>query len=324
MEKWNELIHCIPRVQRKVYNESKFGIRQRVEGDDDLDSVRYGRAINPFPRQGELTVLFAGYNQTAPFHQVGPHALDYHLVHLVISGKGSFAWRGQWRELGAGDCFFIYPDELTTYVSDEEDPWRYSWIGFRGTEAYKLLKEAGVSPDQPVVEHSGEPEHDLQLQTLFIQLRDTLQSGKAGSDLRAGAYLRHIFGELFDRIAVPPEEAGEHPSVAELERRMELAIRWLALQYHRPVSIEELAKETGYHRAYLTRMFRKKTGLSPTRYLLQLRMERAILLLREPLTIAEIASSVGYTDPLNFSKQFKKWHGRSPSELRMDLFQSKK
>jgi AraC-like DNA-binding protein len=280
-----------------------------------MNAEQYGVSINPFPRPGELTVLFAGSNQTAPLHQVGPHALDYHLVHLIVSGKGSFTWRGQRRELKAGDCFFIYPGELTGYLSDGADPWSYSWIGFRGSEADKLLKEAGISPDSPVAFGSAES-GSRRLRTLFGRMQQTLRSGKAGSDLRAGAYLRHIFGEFVDRIAAPPEEAGEHPSEAELRRRIGLAIRWLALQYHRPVSIEELAKESGYHRAYLTRMFKKATGLSPAQYLLKLRMERALLLLREPLTVSQIAASVGYADPFHFSKQFKKWHGRSPTELR--------
>jgi len=53
-------------------------------------------------------------------------------------------------------------------------------------------------------------------------------------------------------------------------------------------------------------------------YLLKIRMERAKLLLLEPLTIEQVASSVGFTDALYFSKQFKKWYGRSPSEYRQD------
>jgi len=81
--------------------------------------------------------------------------------------------------------------------------------------------------------------------------------------------------------------------------------------------MDELAKETGYNRAYLSRMFKKTTGQSPAQYLLKLRMERARQLLGEPLTIGQIAASVGFADPFHFSRQFKKWHGCSPSELRV-------
>ncbi|MDF2716328.1 MAG: transcriptional regulator, AraC family [Paenibacillus sp.] len=278
-----------------------------------MKAERYGVAINPFPRSGELTVLFAGSNQTPPLHQVGPHVLDYHLVHLIVSGKGSFTSRGERRELKAGDCFFIFPGELSGYLSDEAEPWSYRWIGFRGKEADVLLGELGITPDAPVADLSGM----RRLQALFGRTQTTLRAGRAGCDLRAGAYLRLIFAEIADRAAAShPLEAGEHPADAELKRRIELAVRWLTLQYHRPVSIGELAKETGYHRAYLSRMFKKETGWSPAQYLLKLRMERAVLLLREPLTVSQVAASVGFADPFHFSKQFKKWHGYSPTELR--------
>lgn len=132
-----------------------------------MKAESHGVAVNPFPRPGELTVLFAGSNQTAPLHRVGPHALDYHLVHMVVSGKGSFMWRGQLRELEAGDCFFIFPGELAGYTSDAEEPWSYCWIGFKGREADKLLKEAGITPEQPIAEKAG----SRRLRALFGRAR---------------------------------------------------------------------------------------------------------------------------------------------------------
>ncbi|RKN64447.1 AraC family transcriptional regulator [Paenibacillus ginsengarvi] len=272
----------------------------------------YGVTINPRPGAGEAVVLFAGNNRTPPLHRVGPHMLDYHLVHLVVSGQGSFSAGGRQYELRAGDCFFIAPGELAGYESDEADPWTYRWIGFRGTDVDYRLRELGIGPDTPVVEAAG----SRRLRALFSRTQEALRSGKPGCDLQAGAYLRLFFAELADRRALAVALEGEGPAEAELNRRIGLAIRFLALQYHRPVSVEELARETGYHRAYLSRMFKKATGLSPAQYLLKLRMERAKALLSEPLTVAQIAASVGYADPFHFSKMFKKWHGSAPTELR--------
>lgn len=275
----------------------------------------HGVTINPFAGNGEITVLFAGNNRTPPLHQVGPHVLGYHLVHLVVSGKGSLTSRGARRELKAGDCFFIYPGELAGYVSDETEPWSYRWIGFRGTEVDYRLRELGVEPDSPVLEGGGTRRANV----LFWRVQDALRTGGPGCDLKAGANLRLVFGEWADRKTDQWEGDGSRGRLVEAEtsRRMEHAARYLALQYHRPVSMDELAKETGYHRAYLSRMFKKTTGQSPAQYLLKLRMERARQLLGEPLTIGQIAASVGFADPFHFSRQFKKWHGCSPSELRV-------
>ncbi|MNO02539.1 DNA-binding transcriptional regulator AraC [compost metagenome] len=51
-------------------------------------------------------------------------------------------------------------------------------------------------------------------------------------------------------------------------------------------------------------------------FLLKIRMERARLLLSEPLTVEQVAASVGFPDALYFSKQFKKWYGQAPTDYR--------
>jgi AraC-like DNA-binding protein len=270
----------------------------------------YGVTINPFPRSREVTVLFSGNNQTLPSYQVGPHMLDYYLVHLVTKGKGTFTSRGQKHELKADDCFFILPGEIVEYTSDPSDPWRYRWIGFRGNDAEVILHELGISADTPIVDAAD----SWTIPALFRRIQGALNKGGQGCDLKVGGFLRQLFGEIADRLAVPP--VLESSSEADAKWAIDLAIHWLTSQYHRPVSINELAQQIGYHRSYLSRAFKKATGRTLSQHLLKLRMERSRALLQEPLTITEIASFVGFEDPLYFSKIFKKWHGCSPTDLR--------
>lgn len=69
--------------------------------------------------------------------------------------------------------------------------------------------------------------------------------------------------------------------------------------------------------AYLRRIFRKRYGVSPTGYVVRERMRLAQqLLCEEPLTVAQVATAVGYRDCLYFSRLFKKQLGLSPSKYR--------
>jgi len=77
-----------------------------------------------------------------------------------------------------------------------------------------------------------------------------------------------------------------------------------------------LSRNLGYHRAHLFNAFKARTGLSPKQYLTKIRIDKAKELLAGPLTIDQIASSVGFNDALYFSRQFKKSTGMSPSEYR--------
>ncbi|WP_036714910.1 AraC family transcriptional regulator [Paenibacillus ehimensis] len=273
--------------------------------------VYHEAAFNPHPGKGELTVLFAGHAQTAAQHKVGPQVLDYHLVHTVVSGRGNFRCVHRDYRLERGNSFFIFPGELVTYVSDSSEPWAYRWVGFKGERADEFLSKAGISPDKPVISS----DRLRRLTALYYQLEKTLQLAKPGCDMQAGGYLRLLFGEYAQdrmREEVPKEDA------SVIQQQVEQAIRWLTLQYYQPISIEQMARTLGYHRTHLSKMFKQHTGLSPMQFLLKIRMERAKLLLQGPLTIEQVASSVGFGDALYFSKQFKKYYGRSPSEYRHD------
>src|SRR5690606_14208328 len=98
---------------------------------------------SPMPASGEaaasLHVLFAGESQTKPGHRLGPKVYDFYLMHLILSGRGTFTYNGTRRELSAGDTFLIRPEELVSYESDQGEPWRYRWIAFAGARADSLV-----------------------------------------------------------------------------------------------------------------------------------------------------------------------------------------
>ena len=59
--------------------------------------------------------------------------------------------------------------------------------------------------------------------------------------------------------------------------------------------------------------------IRPINYLIKYRLEQAIKLLKEEeYTIQEVAALVGYSDPLYFSRIFKKHVGYSPSQVRLN------
>ena len=91
----------------------------------------------------------------------------------------------------------------------------------------------------------------------------------------------------------------------ELHTYIQDALNFINSNYMNSITVQEIADYVNLSRSYLYKMFIKNLGISPQRYLINLRMYKATLLLKgTKLPIGEVASRVGYSDSLLFSKHF--------------------
>lgn len=94
-------------------------------------------------------------------------------------------------------------------------------------------------------------------------------------------------------------------------------ISTLEQRFSEPWTLEQLARSAHLSRTSLLRIFRQATGQSPIDYLIGLRIERAMRLLRQsPLSITHIALETGFSDSNYFARQFRRTCGCTPSEFR--------
>lgn len=281
----------------------------------------YTVASNPAIVQSthpRLHVLFSGESQTKPGHRLGPKVYEFYLMHLVLSGKGVFTLEGQRYELEAGRTFLIEPGQLITYESDHEEPWRYRWVAFKGEEAAELVAMAGFKTSQGQIAALKDAR---KAGVLYHRIYSTLRKGFPSASLQASAYLQLLMAEYSDSLR---DQGSPDHAEQQNEQLHSQIIHYLSTQYTHPVSIEGMAESLGYSRAYLSRIFKQKTGMSPVSFLLKLRLDRAKLMLRErpELTVEQVAASVGLQDALYFSKQFRKQHGLSPTAYRKEMMGS--
>ncbi len=89
---------------------------------------------------------------------------------------------------------------------------------------------------------------------------------------------------------------------------------YIQAHYMDAINTQSIAKDFGFTPAYLSKLFRDYRKVTPSEYITSLRIERAKDLLSAPdaPSVKEVAATVGYEDPLYFSKVFKKETGISP------------
>ncbi|MGB7799702.1 AraC family transcriptional regulator [Buttiauxella sp.] len=84
-----------------------------------------------------------------------------------------------------------------------------------------------------------------------------------------------------------------------------------------PLTLSELALESGLSEFHFARMFKQSTQLAPHQYVMQRRMLRAENLVKHsPLTLTDIAMACGFSSASHFSNRFKASFGITPSQLR--------
>lgn len=119
--------------------------------------------------------------------------------------------------------------------------------------------------------------------------------------------------QLAGQLLAPQDETAAKRDTAAIVREI---VRQLETDFHLPFTTEALAKQYGLTPRYLNKVFKEYKGVRPMEYLVSLRMKRAKFILETmpDAMIKDVANSVGYADPLYFSKTFKRETGLWPKE----------
>lgn len=103
----------------------------------------------------------------------------------------------------------------------------------------------------------------------------------------------------------------------DCDRRVRLVIDLMERELRRELALEEMARHVGLSASRLRHLFKEQTRTTPTQYLKRLRLTVARRRLETTLfSVKEVMASVGVNDPSNFTRDFKRAYGLTPSEFR--------
>ncbi len=235
----------------------------------------------------------------------GPCIRNFYFIHYVYSGRGYLITEGKRYEIGEGQYFLIYPGQMAYYEADKETPWEYRWLELSGAFCEKVLAAAGFRKEHPLVtDKEG---------TVGAAMKYLTEAGDAEFSLVMERLWRIVSAMTAGKLEGTGERKG-----SEYVRKCEAYMR---MNLHKRLRITELAEYVGIDRSYLSRIFKGQLGLSPQQFLLKLKMETAAQHLKDrERSVKEVALCVGYDDPLEFSKQFRRHFHASPSEWRRRQF----
>ena len=271
--------------------------------------------FNIFPNENfiDLGMYQYGYEQCEPEHSFGPATRNHYLFHYIISGTGTLMadnakGETQTYSIKRGQGFLIFPEQITTYIADQNLPWEYVWIEFDGLRVKEALDLTELSVNTPVYHsHSKDLREQLMNEMLYI-----VHHAKESPF--------HLIGHLYLFLDYLTQSAKSKKLVQSSKMSdyyIKEAINYIEQNFQNNITIEDIAAVCGINRSYFGKIFRNSIGRSPQEFLMNYRMVKATELLKlTSLSIAEIGSAVGYENQLHFSRAFKSIYGVSPREWR--------
>jgi two-component system response regulator YesN len=122
--------------------------------------------------------------------------------------------------------------------------------------------------------------------------------------------------ELDQNSGLFPHKAGQEQGSNFNEKIIQTIKDYLEKEY-RNVTLEDLAKLVHMNSDYLSKFFKKHTGMRFSEYLTQIRMAKAAQFLDQiDYKTYEISEMVGYSNSFNFTRAFKNYYGMTPRDYR--------
>ncbi len=270
---------------------------------------------------GRLELLHWAYEEHLPDNW--PHRHTYFEICLVgRHGLGVFDEPTGEHRLSPGTLFVARPGVVHSIANRATPLMELYWVAVGWSAEEKTPKTDGERAMRAFVESDlCIATEQFSILALWEALRQTTSgSWGIGSNEQTAALVKSLI--LAIAQALSPQENIELPEDPTRPGRQAatLAIRYIADNMNRPLSLKEIASHVNVSTRQLTRLFGTFTGTSPAQYIRVLRLDRAsALLTRSELPIKEISHQVGFSDVQYFTRCFTAHFGVPPASFRQGL-----
>lgn len=150
-----------------------------------------------------------------------------------------------------------------------------------------------------------------EIESLLDSCIEAFQKDRHISEVMRIGYLLLILAKLCD-ISVQQYRIVNYRPLAIVK-----VISYINQHFSEDLSVKKLAKMYSMSENTFLRHFKKTCGKSPKHYIIELRLEKAMTLLKETnLSVGEVAEKTGFNSVVRFSAIFKKYYKVSPGSLK--------
>lgn len=159
------------------------------------------------------------------------------------------------------------------------------------------------------IEGGLEPETAYSLSDLYIQRADLCKTKEELGELH-----REMTLDFASRMSKLQKEN-------VYSRHVIICMEYIYEHLHEKIGMKDMARVTGLHENYLSRLFKQETGMTILQYIQDKKLEQAEYMLKHTdADISEIASDLSFSSQSYFIQVFKRKNGKTPKEYRNCYF----
>ena len=272
------------------------------------DSYRVLSTPSSFARDTLFYIQEIGKLKSLKSHISKREALDSFLFIVVVSGSGTFNYKGKSYALNSGDHLFIDCKKPYSHESTDSDPWELMWVHFNGI----LMDQYYLYFSSKTISIVFRPEDPSEFNGILENLLRLANKKSTDSELLSS----HLLNSLVTRILTDDNDQTTN-ELDTITDKLQQVKDFLDKNFQNKIPLDMIADEFFISKYHMSREFKKAYGITIANYIIAKRITHAKELLRfSDLQIEEIGQKCGIKDNSYFNKIFRKFEGMTASDYR--------
>lgn len=243
------------------------------------------------------------------FDSVKGRVLDEYQLLYITDGTGIFSY-GEHKEsslIKEGKMILLCPGMWHSYKPIEKEGWNEYWIGFKGDIINRIVEE-GFFVNQTPIFNVGFNERIVDL---YLKAIEIANEERAAYQQALSGIVMHILGLMYYRHKT--RDFVDEKLIQKINKAKVIMRECISEK----ITAEDIAKRMNMSYSGFRRAFKEYTGSSPSKYMLELKLNEAKLLLSTSTqSVKQISYSLNFDNPDYFGIFFKKRTGLTPLEYR--------
>lgn len=256
-----------------------------------------------FPVQLESHIL----NRTGSYFELHWH--EHLELHYIREGTGHFQLDQQQYPATPGTLIIANSNELHWGFCDTY-PYLDQRLVFSVEDISKKLFQMNLLFQNAIA-------YDPQIDGFMTQIWQEFADKNIGYKQNAKASTTQLLVYLSRNYAtqiLTPEDSLRRKKTLE---RLNQVILYIESHYTESITNQQLADLIFLSKDRFEHLFREHIGIAPLQYINELRLKKAMILLKnQDLSITEIATAVGFSDYNHFGRLFRKYYGCAPKDAK--------